>query len=93
MRNLIFVAVVAAPLVAVAAAEPDRGIVVGRSQLPTPVEQTLAQEAGEHGLAQLRRVTDERGRVAYTAVIAGTDRTVEVAPDGTIRWRHSTAKR
>jgi hypothetical protein len=69
---------------AASAAKLDRVEVLGRSQLPAKVEATFARQAGERGLEQIRRGVDSQGRTVYSAQIAGTDRTVDVAPSGRV---------
>jgi hypothetical protein len=69
---------------AASAAKLDRVEILGRSELPAKVEATFARQAGERGLEQIRRGIDSHGRTVYTAQIAGSDRTVEVAPSGRV---------
>ena len=91
MRTLLAVLVAVAPLVAPAAAL-ERGEPVSLAEIPPAARKALEQEAASRSLAHVRRVVDERGCVAYRASVPGTGRSLEVAPDGRVIWRHWAGK-
>jgi hypothetical protein len=69
----------------VAAAPPPAelsGTVMGMSELPAAVQDTLLRESGGAGVGPIRKQRDRDGRAVYVTRISRSGAVVRVAPDG-----------